>query len=525
MKLKLQRKQILAIIIVAAVVVLSIAAYVIASSLSREDEPAAVVTTGTDAAVSAATETDATETDATETDAETVLPEETTTEETTTIEETTAEETTAEETTVAETTAEETTVKETTTEAETTTKDTTKTTGTSAGTTVEESEKVTDFGYVSFNAEVLTKAQIKSSLSSAFIEVDYTPPADAEYPYLIKVNRAMCTVTIYGIDSNGDYSIPVKAMVCSVAKTVVGTPLGTFTLGTKYTFHLMKGGVYSQYATRIYQGIMFHAVPDYTKDKSNLEYLQFNKLGSPASAGCCRLCVLDAKWIQDNCPTGTTVIIYSDSSSAGPLGKPEMIKIPTNSKNRGWDPTDPDPLNPWNSCYPSIKIAGSSSTITVASGSTVTTAQLFDGVSATDTCGNDITDRVKINNIEVVSESGSTRTLKVTYYTVDLLGKEATATKTVIVTGVNEETTTTTPETTIKKTETTTQAETTTKKTETTTQAETTTTEAETTTAPEETTESGEETTTEEETTTGEGTNSHQVEEEISGEGFLYTED
>jgi len=35
-----------------------------------------------------------------------------------------------------------------------------------------------------------------------------------------------------------------------------------------------------------------------------------NKLGSPASHGCIRLKVEDARWIYNNCPAGTTVTVY-----------------------------------------------------------------------------------------------------------------------------------------------------------------------------------------------------------------------
>ena len=33
--------------------------------------------------------------------------------------------------------------------------------------------------------------------------VSYTPPADAAFPYFIKVNRAANCVTVYGIDGRG----------------------------------------------------------------------------------------------------------------------------------------------------------------------------------------------------------------------------------------------------------------------------------------------------------------------------------
>ena len=49
--------------------------------------------------------------------------------------------------------------------------------------------------------------------------------------------------------------------------------------------------------------------------------------------------------IYDNCPLGTTVKIYNASSL--PVPKPSAPWLDITSPNRGWDPTDPDPANPW----------------------------------------------------------------------------------------------------------------------------------------------------------------------------------
>ena len=57
--------------------------------------------------------------------------------------------------------------------------------------------------------------------------------------------------------------------------------------------------------------------------------------------------VRDVKWIFDNCPSGMTVKIYDGNLPAG-VSKPSAPKISGNSLNKGWDPTDPDPNNPWN---------------------------------------------------------------------------------------------------------------------------------------------------------------------------------
>ena len=107
-----------------------------------------------------------------------------------------------------------------------------------------------------------------------------------------------------------------------------------------------SGNVYGQYACRITGSILFHSVPYEKKDKSTLEWWEYDKLGTKASLGCIRLKVEDAKWIYDNCVPGTKVEFYT-SSNPGPLGKPTAQKITEDEEVRNWDPTDPDPNNPW----------------------------------------------------------------------------------------------------------------------------------------------------------------------------------
>lgn len=254
---------------------------------------------------------------------------------------------------------------------------------------------------------------------------EYVVDPNQKKPYLIRVNRAANCVTVYGIDESGFYSIPVKAMVCSTGKTVGDTPLGNGAITDKYTFHPMVDGTYGQYAVRFMSGgILFHSVPYYTQDKGNLETEQFNLLGNVASLGCVRLCVRDALWIYENCPGGTDVIVYDDAADPGPLGKPEMIKIPTNSQFAGWDPTDPDPQNPW--FQYSAMIVG-------ARDITIQPGEDFDprsGVTAIDTCGNDITDRLRVSGTYDAYAAG---TYNITYTVTDLIGSSATETVTLTI--------------------------------------------------------------------------------------------
>lgn len=169
-----------------------------------------------------------------------------------------------------------------------------------------------------------------------------TPKED----YYIKVNKLACVVTVYTKDESGEYTVPYRAMICSPGSS---TPTGTYTIKDKgrWTWLSLVGGVYGQYCTQIKGNYLFHSVPYTIKnDKSSLQWEEFDKLGTACSHGCIRLQVSDAKWIYDNRDNIGGVEIYSDSDP-GPLGTPSSKKISDNETCRGWDPTDPDPNNPW----------------------------------------------------------------------------------------------------------------------------------------------------------------------------------
>ena len=167
---------------------------------------------------------------------------------------------------------------------------------------------------------------------------------ESKNPYYIKINYTANVVTIYTKDSNGDYTVPVKALVCSTGKATPKS--GVYKTSNKYRWHLLNGGVYGQYCTRITGHILFHSVPYATNSPDSLKYGAYDKLGTKASAGCIRLTVEDAMWVHNNCPSGTYVEFYG-SSDPGPLGKPSAKKISSNEECRNWDPTDPDSRNPW----------------------------------------------------------------------------------------------------------------------------------------------------------------------------------
>ena len=187
-----------------------------------------------------------------------------------------------------------------------------------------------------------TEESVPSQRGSEMVE---ETEQEEEFPYYIKINRQQNVITVYEKDENGEYTEPVRAILCSTG-LYNATPKGVFHLSNKYIWRELNGGVYGQYASRITGGVLFHSVPYASKNKSTLYWDKYNKLGQQASMGCVRLTVEDAKWIYDNCPSGTAVEVY-DSDNPGPLGKPETIKLDKDNANRGWDPTDPDENNPW----------------------------------------------------------------------------------------------------------------------------------------------------------------------------------
>lgn len=176
----------------------------------------------------------------------------------------------------------------------------------------------------------------EEQLEEAKVSPEETKTGSANY--YIKVNYGANTVTIYGKDEAGNYTVPVKAMICSCG---ISTPKsGVYKTSEGYRWGTLIGGVYGQYSTRIVGNILFHSVPYTAQSPDSLEYWEFDKLGTKASAGCVRLMVTDAKWIYNNCRGGTMVEFYS-SEDPGPLGKPSAPKISDNERCRGWDPTDP----------------------------------------------------------------------------------------------------------------------------------------------------------------------------------------
>jgi hypothetical protein len=200
---------------------------------------------------------------------------------------------------------------------------------------------------LTYGDETLT-AQTAVTLENWPDEV-YAEASGDPLPYYVEVVKNHNVVLVYGKDDDGGYTQLVKTFLCSTGQW---TPLGNFTAGAHYTgFRTLYANAehtaycYGQYAFVISGDYLFHSVPYYSPSKDGLEYDEFNKLGTEASLGCIRLAVGDVKWLYDNCPVGTPISIVEREELG--VEKPDNLMLDTTSPDRGWDPTDPDPDNPW----------------------------------------------------------------------------------------------------------------------------------------------------------------------------------
>ena len=120
--------------------------------------------------------------------------------------------------------------------------------------------------------------------------------------YLLCVDTSNCFVGVYqGSQGNWDNTY---WWLCAPGTWATPTVKGVFSVGNKgYSF----GHGYTCYwFTQFYEDYLFHSIKYYEGTFSAMD----PTLGAPASLGCVRLDINNAKWIYDNVPRGTTVLVY-----------------------------------------------------------------------------------------------------------------------------------------------------------------------------------------------------------------------
>ncbi|MCR5296132.1 MAG: peptidoglycan-binding protein [Clostridiales bacterium] len=175
---------------------------------------------------------------------------------------------------------------------------------------------------------------------------DMTPKPTATpepVPFYIVVDVRNQITTVYGRDEWGEYTVPVRYMICSTGKVGTDSDPGDWVLnGRKSTWcYFPKWGGYARYWTRINASIAFHSVIYNAVSTTAIKVSSFNKLGSRASHGCIRLTIEDAKWIYDNVGAGTTVHITRQNDTKADEELKYSLKLPTMSAKMDYCPTRP----------------------------------------------------------------------------------------------------------------------------------------------------------------------------------------
>lgn len=131
--------------------------------------------------------------------------------------------------------------------------------------------------------------------------------------YLILVNKTHHLVNVYK-GSKGNWTAVKKNMLCTIGKRSTPSPSGSYFLNTKntraYGYKDFTGST-AFYCSRISSGNYFHSI--LYKLGSRNPYtakIKDGALGKNKSNSCIRLTLANAKYIYDNCPRATRVIVY-----------------------------------------------------------------------------------------------------------------------------------------------------------------------------------------------------------------------
>ena len=166
-----------------------------------------------------------------------------------------------------------------------------------------------------------------------------TPP-----PYAVTVDVTNQVTTVYAPDENGNYTVPVRRMLCSTGTKANPSDVGDWVLNgrhAKWCEFPKWGNSYARYWTRINSNIAFHSVIYTAVDLNAVKISSYKALGSRASHGCIRLTVEDAKWVYENIGAGTVVSIREDLPADPELR--DALRLPKLKKGTSIPETTPEP--------------------------------------------------------------------------------------------------------------------------------------------------------------------------------------
>jgi len=151
----------------------------------------------------------------------------------------------------------------------------------------------------------IKKNGIRADMSSERISsADYVNSKNysSETNYLIWVDTRSFKVNIFKGSTN-KWNL-INSYLCTLGKASTPTPKGTYKVGIKGLYFGVNKGYKCWYYTQFKGNYLFHSII-YNLNGS----VKDGRLGMKLSDGCIRLAKENAKWIYDNIPRGTKVII------------------------------------------------------------------------------------------------------------------------------------------------------------------------------------------------------------------------
>ncbi len=129
------------------------------------------------------------------------------------------------------------------------------------------------------------------------------------YPYRVEVSIDRQEVDVWRLNRQNQYD-HVKTFTCSTGKNNT-TPRGIFlnAFPQDRWHYFRKFLCWAQYSFVIEGDILFHSVIYGQKNENTVHRSSVRNLGNPASHGCVRLSVEDAKWLFEHCEKGKVVIV------------------------------------------------------------------------------------------------------------------------------------------------------------------------------------------------------------------------
>ena len=148
--------------------------------------------------------------------------------------------------------------------------------------------------------------------------------------YKVVVDLTNQIATVYGVYSNKSTKALMSEFV-STARKGCNTPTGHFKITQKKrTAKMSSGKTYAEFLMRFHGHKCMHTVPWKKRQTTGHVFrTEFNKLGTPRSAGCVRMPWKLAHYIYTKCPIGTPVIVLKGKQGDYPKGKPTKYHATT----------------------------------------------------------------------------------------------------------------------------------------------------------------------------------------------------